>query len=59
MYSKYGGGISESPSTISYIMDMTKCAVTCKNTADGHEQENMEEGTTLGSNMRTVRQLTG
>ena len=33
---------------------------TCKNTADGHEQENMEEGATaLGSNARTVRQLTG
>ena len=28
--------------------------------ADGHEQENMEEGaTTSGSNVRTVRQLTG
>ena len=28
--------------------------------ADSHEQENVEEGaTTLGSNARTVRQLTG
>ena len=41
-------------------MNMTKCVVTCKNTADGHEQENMEgEPTTSGSDARTVRQLTG
>ena len=31
-----------------------------QNTADGHEQENMEgEPTALGSDVRTVRQLTG
>ena len=39
---------------------MTKHVATCKNTADGHEQENVEEGATAsGSNVRTVRQLTG
>ena len=39
---------------------MTKCAATCKNMADSHEQENIEEGaTTLGSDARTVRKLTG
>ena len=39
---------------------MTKHAATCKNTADGCEQENMEgEPTTSGSDVRTVRQLTG
>ena len=39
---------------------MTKCVAKCKNTADSHEQENMEEGaTTLGRVVRTVRQLTG
>ena len=39
---------------------MTKCVATSKNMADGHEQENIEEGaTTLGSDLRTVRQLTG
>ena len=39
---------------------MTKHAATCKNMADGHEQENVEEGaTTPGSNARPVRQLTG
>ena len=33
---------------------------TCKNTADGHEQKNVEEGAiALGSDVRTVRQLTG
>ena len=42
------------------MTDMTKCVATCKNMADGHEQENVEEGaTTSGSNVRTVRQLTG
>ena len=41
-------------------MNMTKHVATHKNMADGHEQENMEgEPTTLGSNVRTVRQLTG
>ena len=39
---------------------MTKHVATCKNTVDGCEQENMEEGATaLGSNVRTLRQLTG
>ena len=39
---------------------MTKHVATCKNTADSHEQENMEgEPTTSGSDVRTVRQLTG
>ena len=39
---------------------MTKCVVTHKNTADGCEQEDVEEeATTLGSNARTVRKLTG
>ena len=39
---------------------MTKHAATCKNTADSCKQENVEEGaTSLGSNVRTVRQLTG
>ena len=39
---------------------MTKHVATHKNMADGHEQENIEEGaTTLGSDARTVRQLTG
>ena len=39
---------------------MTKHVATCKNTADGHEQEDVEEETTaLGSNVRTVRKLTG
>ena len=43
-----------------HIMNMTKCAATCKNMADGWEQENVEEGATaLGSDARTVRQLTG
>ena len=43
-----------------HIMNMTKHAATCKNTADGCEKENMEgELTVLGSNVRTVRQLTG
>ena len=41
-------------------MNMTKHVATHKNTADGHEQENVEgEPTTLGSDVRTVRQLTG
>ena len=41
-------------------MNMTKHVATHKNMADGHEQENIEEGaTTLGSDARTVRQLTG
>ena len=39
---------------------MTKHVVSCKNMADGHEQEGIEgEATTLGSDVRTVRQLTG
>ena len=39
---------------------MTKCAATHKNTADGCEQEDVEEETTaLGSDVRTVRKLTG
>ena len=39
---------------------MTKHAATCKNMADNHEQEDVEEeNTTLGSNARTVRKLTG
>ena len=43
-----------------HITDMTKCVATYKNTADGCEQENVEEGATAsGSNVRTVRQLTG
>ena len=41
-------------------MNMTKHVATHKNMADGREQENMEgEPITLGSNVRTVRQLTG
>ena len=39
---------------------MTKHVATCKNTADGCEQENMEgEATASRSDARTVRQLTG
>ena len=39
---------------------MTKHAATCKNMADGCEQEDVEEETiALGSNARTVRKLTG
>ena len=39
---------------------MTKHAATCKNMADGCEQEDVEEETTTsGSNARTVRTLTG
>ena len=39
---------------------MTKCVATCKNMANGHEQEDMEEeATALGSDVRTVRKLTG
>ena len=39
---------------------MIKCAVTCKNTTDSHEQgEAEEEATASGSNARTVRKLTG
>ena len=39
---------------------MTKCAAICKNIADGHEQENVEEeAITSGSDARTVRKLTG
>ena len=39
---------------------MTKHAATCKNMADSHEQEDVEEETTtLGSNARTLRKLTG
>ena len=39
---------------------MTKCAATCKNTANGCEQKDVEEETTAsGSNARTVRKLTG
>ena len=39
---------------------MTKHGATCKNTADGCEQENIEEGaTTSGSDAGTVRQLSG
>ena len=39
---------------------MTKHAATCKNTADGCEQEDVEEeATALGSDVRTVRKLTG
>ena len=39
---------------------MTKHAATCKNMADGCEQEDVEEETTAsGSNARTVRKLTG
>ena len=39
---------------------MTKHVATCKNMADGHEQEDAEEETTaLGSDVRTVRKLTG
>ena len=45
---------------IAYDFITTKRAATCKNMADGHEQENVEEGvTTSGSDARTVRQLTG
>ena len=41
-------------------MNMTKCVAIRKNMADGHEQENAEEGmTTSGSDVRTIRQLTG
>ena len=41
-------------------MNMTKRVATCKNIADGHEQKNVEgEPTALGSDVRTVRQLTG
>ena len=41
-------------------MNMTKHVAMHKNMADGHEQENIEgEPTTLGSDVRTVRQLTG
>ena len=43
-----------------HIMNMTKHAATCKSTADGCEQENMEgEATTSDNDARTVRQLTG
>ena len=39
---------------------MTKHASTHKNMTDSHEQEDIEEGATaLGSNVRTVRKLTG
>ena len=43
---------------------MTKHAVTCKNTIDSHEQreaeeEEEEEEIALGSDVRTVRKLTG
>ena len=39
---------------------MTKCAATHKNTADSCEQEDAEEeATTSGSNVRTVRKLSG
>ena len=39
---------------------MTKHAVTCKNTTDSHEQEEVEEEATASrSNVRTVRKLTG
>ena len=39
---------------------MTKHAATCKNMADGHEQEDVEEeATALGSNARTVRKFIG
>ena len=39
---------------------MTKHAATCKNTADGHEQEDVEEeATALGNDARTVRKFTG
>ena len=39
---------------------MTKHVATHKNMADGHEQENIEEGAiALDSDVRTVRQLTG
>ena len=39
---------------------MTKHAAICKSTADGHEQEDVEEETTIsGSDARTVRKLTG
>ena len=39
---------------------MTKCVAICKNTADSHEQEDAEEDTiVLGSDVRTVRKLTG
>ena len=43
-----------------HITNMTKCVATCKNTADGCKQENIEgEPTASRSNARTVRQLTG
>ena len=39
---------------------MTKCVATCKNTTDGCEQEDVKEETiALGSDVRTVRKLTG
>ena len=38
---------------------MTKCVATCKNMADGHEQEDVEEATASESDVRTVRKLTG
>ena len=39
---------------------MTKRVATYKNMADSHEQEDVEEETTAsGSNVRTVRKLTG
>ena len=39
---------------------MTKRVATCKNMADSHEQEDVEEeATTLGSDVSTVRKLTG
>ena len=39
---------------------MTKHVATCKNMADGHEQEDAEEeATTSGNDVRTVRKLTG
>ena len=41
-------------------MDMTKRVATHKNMADGCEQESIEEeATASGSNVRTVRTLTG
>ena len=43
-----------------HITNMTKHVATHKNMADSCEQENVEgEPTALGSNARTVRQLTG
>ena len=39
---------------------MTKHAATCKNMANSHEREDVEEKTTaLGSDARTRRKLTG